>query len=1370
MYCITGGWSITYRAASDAMHKKTNDRGVLSQMLHSILGASRIFRLSTKGRAQPVFRRGLPLACGLFAALFFLATPLTATAQRGIAISYLADSSATLTIEKAASPEKAGEYRGYVPSFMVFSSLPETFNGAVWLRIALDSSFEKPVTALRVDMGASLPGITRLFIPHPNGTFAVMESPPPHGIFTLPENAPFPDVLYARVDGTPGLWFRPFIGAVEDSPLTLPLHFILAGIFAAAMLLLLVQYIRKAEEWRLWAAITAGCGIVGAILPPTPIAGAAYTPLMATAMLMPGLALVFFAHTTRHLFDSPKTMPGYDTFIAAFYLIGGAIALLPLVPGFIWVARYLPFTGILLLPLLPICMVAMSRSLRGCSAYFCACLLPVLGVAASAWELTATDTPLLAGTGGLWGFALAMLVLALTPPAKQKADATAEDDVFDSLNRSAGLRLHLDEKPEEETPLSAANRILPEDTAMEEPGRHAPMPSLAQEALPETAAGITGESSPQLSPALDESPATEDDYPDLSLFDDTVEPSEPAMPPAAQATEAALPIPDSEIAERPAPVTDREEAAPEFSPFKPSPVTPPTASQSRPETSPESSRAAGIAAPEAARRVEERAPAARTVEEAPLSGVLTITEEEPEAGTSPTPSLPGWSEDPPEAGIAAEGEPVHQDGPAASPAMERRRGRRMLFNLPLLIKNAFDTLAPLAEAKNCSMTWFIAPQTGRLFEGEAELLESALQRILRDMAGSVERGNVRLTVRRLPDSAEPGHLVFTIVEWDAKLAAHERNIEGHAEAWALAEKTGGIFSVEHSPSGTTVIFSAVFTAMDAPKSAEAAPTNVEPAPSHAAPRARDASPANKTTDGAAGATPVFTDHPDIAMPADHEAGLSVSAQVQSDVPPGIDGDGLADDRETERAPDRIIIADIAASSRAKTAGVFKETPYSVLECTSPPAAHALYTRHPAALVIMNADMPEVDIAAAIKDIHADDEAHGRHPVASIALVGYAAQASRMMQAGCTRTVLKSQVAEELLGVVEELVPLAAPPTEDKQAAVGQNAAALASAPAPETRLDAALTDIPPVAPGSEALPATAEKSAETTPPMPETGIFASVLPPSGPEPEAASRAVKPEALQTTATASSFSGPGLGLLDMIVTDEDEDETPEAVQPSIAPPPPAATLPRAVTPPPAEDKPADKQARAVRVTVKPRVKTAAAAASPAPSRQEPRAERAKAAPMPETAPPAVKATVTLPGVPQAAPGSSAPVAPVIAAEKTEAGFAPAHATSIPLSGEDDGVFKDMLPLVPGLIIELSDAMADAARGREEKSPLLVQEASERVAGKAASFGLTRLERMARCVERAAAADDIEPMECVLADLEAWVDRYKEALEKLHREAQW
>ncbi|MCC8194836.1 MAG: hypothetical protein LIP28_09355, partial [Deltaproteobacteria bacterium] len=983
-------------------------------------------------------------------------------------------------------------FKGYIPSFMAFSQLPDTFNGAIWLRITLDASFEKPVTALRIDLGSSLPGVTRLFVPRANGGFTVLENPPHLGMFTLPENVPFPDVLYARIDGTPGLWFKPFLGPAEEAPRALPVHFLLAGLFGAAMLLLLFRYVRKAEEWRLWAAITAGCGIVTAILPPVPIAGAAYTPLMATALLIPGLILVLYAHTTRHLFNSPTAIPGYDKILVGLYLAGGVIALLPLVPGFLWTSRYLPFAGALLVALLPLCMIALALSLRGCSAYFCACLLPVFGVAASAWELTATGAPMLAGTGGLWGFGLAVLVLAFIPPARATAEETAEDDVFDSLCRSSPLTLR-DAGPFEPEP-------------PREPGEPArPVEPVFTETAPDSPEGPTDETA-QREEIPDEGPLA-DEYPSLSLFDGETRITEPSPATEIQAADnaasAALPIPESALSPRPALASSIEEGIP-LETASPAGAEP----ASRPQTLPERNFSAAPDAPPA--------PIVPATPEASSPPVLTLTDTEPEetAGASAL----SWSV---EKHVPREdNEPSEQEEPDPAPAMERRKSRRILFNLPLLIKNAYDTLAPLAEGKNCSMTWYIAPQTGRLFEGDAELLESALRRILRDMVESVEQGNVRLTVRRLPDSAEAGHLVFTIAGWDAKqVTAHERNIAGHAEAWALAEKTGGIFSVEHSPSGTTVIFSAMFTAMDTPRPAEAEASGAVPCPANEA--GRIAVPGRENSVVAS----VFTDHPDIAPPVESEENLTVRSVI-ADIPVGVDADGLAEERETERSPYRLIIADIAVSSRARAAGQFADSPYSVLECASPADAFALYRRHPSALVIMNADMPEVDILEAINDIHADDAEHGRTPAFSVALAGYPAQANRLAQAGVTRTVLKKQMEEELLPTVEELLPPPGP---------RQPQAAPAKASAPEIRLGNALDDVPPVpatfAPGE---PVTGLSAPSELPPSilsPVAGD-ASAMPENGPAAHATEPEKTPPArLEVPAgpvvPGAGYSGPGLG---------------------------------------------------------------------------------------------------------------------------------------------------------------------------------------------------------------------------------------------------
>jgi HPt (histidine-containing phosphotransfer) domain-containing protein len=86
---------------------------------------------------------------------------------------------------------------------------------------------------------------------------------------------------------------------------------------------------------------------------------------------------------------------------------------------------------------------------------------------------------------------------------------------------------------------------------------------------------------------------------------------------------------------------------------------------------------------------------------------------------------------------------------------------------------------------------------------------------------------------------------------------------------------------------------------------------------------------------------------------------------------------------------------------------------------------------------------------------------------------------------------------------------------------------------------------------------------------------------------------------------------------------------------------------------------------------------------------------------------------------------------------------------------------LPLVPGLTYALTDCLNDIHQGRRDGQTLFVQEAASRLAGKAEIFGLVRLGKLARCVERAAEADDIAAVSTVIEDLEPVVGRYIEAI---------
>ena len=100
--------------------------------------------------------------------------------------------------------------------------------------------------------------------------------------------------------------------------------------------------------------------------------------------------------------------------------------------------------------------------------------------------------------------------------------------------------------------------------------------------------------------------------------------------------------------------------------------------------------------------------------------------------------------------------------------------------------------------------------------------------------------------------------------------------------------------------------------------------------------------------------------------------------------------------------------------------------------------------------------------------------------------------------------------------------------------------------------------------------------------------------------------------------------------------------------------------------------------------------------------------------------------------------------------------------------DGEMMDMtmVPLVPGLVHTLHDALRDAMNGKETRQTILVQEAAGRLAGKAEVFGLVKLGKIARCVERAAEADDLEAVTTLLEDLATVTTRYTASMEECYQ----
>ncbi len=102
---------------------------------------------------------------------------------------------------------------------------------------------------------------------------------------------------------------------------------------------------------------------------------------------------------------------------------------------------------------------------------------------------------------------------------------------------------------------------------------------------------------------------------------------------------------------------------------------------------------------------------------------------------------------------------------------------------------------------------------------------------------------------------------------------------------------------------------------------------------------------------------------------------------------------------------------------------------------------------------------------------------------------------------------------------------------------------------------------------------------------------------------------------------------------------------------------------------------------------------------------------------------------------------------------------------LVGLDESVQLDMLPLVPGLIHSLRDALRLCAQGLADGGSVFVQEAAGHLAEQAESFGLEKLGKIARCVERAAEADDLEAVRTLLDDLNGVTLRYAAALQETY-----
>lgn len=629
-------------------------------------------------------------------------------------LEYLLDESAALDIEEAAAPGRAADYAP-----LVLEKLPRA-EGVMWLRFTLAplGAGERPATFL-LDMGESIPGTPMLYEPERNDLSGALEwresSPAQRNVLLLPEAGADPLTCYIRLDGVPGPWFSPMVRTPADAATNWGSLARTGAILAlgVVMLLCLLRGLSENGQWRIWTALYVAVALGQALLGMPDAGGNRPGPGQAAATLAPGIALMLLPHVGRHLMRTRERSRSLDVQFLLLSLPGAALALLPLVPGWAWLDRWLDLWPAATLLFVPTALGAWIMGLGGARRFLLGCLLPPLFVAGGILGLDFGIPPNLLASAPLWGTALSALLIAATgAPADMSsggAAPAASGPAQDGHEPDEGGIITL------EHPLDDPNlRLIPGAHPAAAPG--APAPDRAD---------------------------GQDDPARAAMSTDRAR---------AEAREGALRAPLDDLL--------REGAALEQC------ALPPAVRQ----------YAAGMLA--AARR---------------MADVLSHAD----SGGAP--------------GGDASGE-----GAGAATA----------FDLQRLLREAHAAVAPAAEYAGIGLAWYMPPHLGQLYRGDAGALGETLGLLLESAVRATRQGAVHLSARRVPESADPGNILFTVTDTGAGAPPRDRSSLALARAWELAARHGGYVGMEYGPNGTTIAFSLHLEPLE--DSAEEMPANVRP--------------------------------------------------------------------------------------------------------------------------------------------------------------------------------------------------------------------------------------------------------------------------------------------------------------------------------------------------------------------------------------------------------------------------------------------------------------------------------------------------------------------------------------------------------------
>ncbi len=557
--------------------------------------------------------------------------------------------------------------------------------GALWLRFTIAPRSPGPDAnqTFLLDMGEDASLAPILFVAQKDDFSQEVAwekyTPSQGAVFLMPQAQDVPVTAFIRMEGIPGMWFTPFLRTPHNAATSTELFATPAAIVAlvVVMVLCLLRGLTEKGQWRYWAglytAVTLFYAIVG-----VPSGGKGYIPLAHMAQTMaPGVALILWAHVGRHLLQTPQKSRALDLQYMGLTLIGVIVALLPLIPGFVWTVHYLSLWPLLTLCFVPTTLGAWINGLTGAKRYLVACILPPLGVAIGLvglfeprfeqiFFLPVAVLPALP----LWGLALGILMLTGT-------------------TRAHGLA-HQDEA------LSAADLALEtvESVVRSDPNLRL-VPAGQAQSVEEEVNDEESTSSQKVSSDLEETLR----WPVEQLLRDVAALEACSLPVAAKANVASIINTTKDIA---------------------------------------------------------------SIIDTPAKERTGIT------------SMGGTQEH--------------------------------VFDLQSLLRQAHDTVSPVADKKNIALSWFMQPDLAPCYKGDALQLLFVLRLLLESSVRSTHRGAVHLIVRRVPESVNPGHLLFTVTDSGTGKPPHDRSITALARAWELSASYRGFLGVESNALGASISF------------------------------------------------------------------------------------------------------------------------------------------------------------------------------------------------------------------------------------------------------------------------------------------------------------------------------------------------------------------------------------------------------------------------------------------------------------------------------------------------------------------------------------------------------------------------------------